>query len=140
MQRYDALLEEDPEGGWVQYQEVQDLIDDHEEVQDLIGEHEAFCNIMYSRDSELREKLTNEQTVSERLRTSLSSTCDSLERRVRMNSSLFEDLERQIEQTDKLGRRLNSTYMLLAISTLANISWLAYFFIETIGVYIGAFN
>ena len=146
MQRYDALLEKDPEGGWVQYEDVQDLLDESD-AQDLLDECDA---IVVSIQKRLTEKenaiadwkslLLKKESIIGSLRGSLVATNDALNVRIRMNSSLFEDLERQVDHSDKLGRRLNSTYTLLAISTLANISWLAYFFIETIGAYIGAFN
>ena len=36
MQRYDALLEEDPEGGWVHYEDVQEILEQGAAINDSL--------------------------------------------------------------------------------------------------------
>lgn len=123
MQRYDALLEDDPEGGWVHYEDVQDLL--------------AECDAIVVST---QKRVTEKETIIRSLRTSLSATNDTLKERIRFSNQLFKDFEVEQRHSDRLHARIGGLYSIIAVSVLANIALAVTFYLEIVGDIIGKIN
>lgn len=137
MQRYDALLEEDPEGGWVHYEDVQEILEQGAAVND------SLHNRIEQNEKSIADwktRFLQKESIIGSLRTSLSATNDALEERIRISNQLFRDFETEQRHSDRLHARIGGLYSIIAVSVLANIALAITFYLEILGDIIGASN
>lgn len=124
MQRYDALLEEDPEGGWVHYEDVQEILEQGDAVNDSLHNR-----IEQSEKSiaDWKSRFLQKESIIGSLRTSLAATNDALKERIRISNQLFKDFEAEQRHSDRLHARIGGLYSMIAVSILANIALAVHF-------------
>jgi hypothetical protein len=137
MQRYDALLEDDPEGGWVHYEDVQEILEQGAAVND------SLHNRIEQNEKSIADwktRFLQKESIIGSLRTSLAATNDALKERIRISNQLFRDFEVEQRYSDRLHARIGGLYSMIAVSVLANIALAVTFYLEIVGDIVGKIN
>lgn len=130
MKRYDALLDEDPAGGWVNYEEyVQEKIE-------LESNNITLSNLLNFQD---KESLRNAKTI-ESLRGSVTGLQKELQIRMTNCSQLRLDFETEQAYSDRLLQRIQRLNTTVGISLLVNITIIFTYFLNELGAYLGKIN
>jgi hypothetical protein len=130
MKRYDALLDEDPIGGWVNYEEyVQEKIE-------LESNNITLSNLLNFQD---KESLRNAKTI-ESLRGSVTGLHKELQIRMTNCSQLRLDFETEQVRSGILLQRIQRLNTTVGISLLVNITIIFTYFLNELGAYIGKIN
>lgn len=137
MQRYDALLEEDPEGGWVHYEDVEQILSEGNAINDSL-----HSRIEQNEKSiaDWKSRFLQKESIIGSLRTSLAATNDALKERIRISNQLFRDFETEQRHSDRLHARIGGLYSMLVISLLGNIALAVTFYLEILGDIVGKIN
>ena len=134
MQRYDALLEEDVEGGWVHYEDVQKILDECVAMNESLH----YTNTTVDADAKVyKAKYLQKMASVDSLSSTLDATNDALKERIRISNQLFRDFEVEQRYSDRLHARIGGLYSIIAVSVLANIALAVTFYLEIAGDIIG---
>ena len=137
MQRYDALLEEDVEGGWVHYEDVQQILDECVAMNESLH----YTNTTVDADAKVyKAKYLQKMASVDSLSSTLDATNDALKERIRISNQLFRDFEVEQRYSDRLHARIGGLYSIIAVSVLANIALAVTFYLEIAGDIIGKIN